>query len=59
MEIGHKKVNTINILAGNDDIDDDSYQEAANRSAFIVSPDSDRDNNSFVGSKEDLLEEAF
>ena len=59
MEIGHHKVNTLNILAGTDDLDDGNYAEGAHRSAFICSPDSDADNNSFVGSKQDLLEEAF
>jgi hypothetical protein len=45
-----KKINTLNILAGNEDIDD--------RSAFIVDDNSNSE-SSFVGSKDDLLAEPF
>jgi hypothetical protein len=59
MEIGGGKVNTRNILAGSDYIDDKNSVDSASRSAFICSPDSDGDNNSFSASKQGLLEEAF
>ena len=55
MEPIEKKINTLNILAGNEgyleqDIDD--------RSAFIVDDNSNSE-SSFVGSKDDLLAEPF